>query len=60
MHDYRLEQAQQLLASGEMNVSEVASATGFESRSYFSIAFRKKFGMNPKDYQMQCKRTRFA
>mgnify|MGYP002780683998 CR=1 FL=1 len=57
LHDYRLEQAQQLLASGEMKVTEVASAIGFESRSYFSIAFRKKFGMNPKEFQMQCKNS---
>jgi AraC family transcriptional regulator, transcriptional activator of the genes for pyochelin and ferripyochelin receptors len=57
LHDYRLEQAQQLLASGEMNVSEVAAVIGFESRSYFSIAFRKKFGMNPKEYQLQRKRS---
>ncbi|MGG6270020.1 helix-turn-helix domain-containing protein [Leptolyngbya sp. AN03gr2] len=56
LHDYRLEQAQQLLASGEMKVTEVAAAIGFESRSYFSIAFRKKFGMNPKEYQLHCKR----
>lgn len=57
LHDYRLEQAQQLLASGEMKVSEVASAIGFESRSYFSTAFRKKFGINPKDYQIQYKNS---
>ncbi|NJK51666.1 MAG: helix-turn-helix transcriptional regulator [Leptolyngbyaceae cyanobacterium SU_3_3] len=58
LHDYRLEQAQQLLCAGEMNVSEVVKVIGFGSRSYFSIAFRKKFGMNPKDYQMQYKRSR--
>jgi AraC family transcriptional regulator, transcriptional activator of the genes for pyochelin and ferripyochelin receptors len=57
LHDYRLEQAQQLLTSGDMKVSEVASAIGFDSRSYFSIAFRKKFGINPKDYQLQYKRS---
>jgi len=53
LHDYRLEQAQQLLASGEMQVAEVAEAIGFDSRSYFSTAFRKKFGVTPKTYQMQ-------
>jgi len=55
LHDYRLEQAQQLLATSEMKVTEVADAIGFESRSYFASAFRKKFGMSPKAYQMQCK-----
>ncbi|WNZ22505.1 helix-turn-helix transcriptional regulator [Leptolyngbya sp. NK1-12] len=55
LHDYRMEQASQLLMSGEMKVEEVAAAIGFESRSYFSIAFRKKFGITPKTYQMQCR-----
>jgi AraC family transcriptional regulator, transcriptional activator of the genes for pyochelin and ferripyochelin receptors len=50
LHDYRLEQARQLLARGGMKVEEVASRVGFDSRSYFAIAFRKKFGVNPKQY----------
>jgi len=50
LHDYRLEQARQLLVSGEMNVEEVAFRVGFDSRSYFALAFRKKFGLNPKQY----------
>lgn len=55
LHDYRLKQAQQLLVTSEMKVTEVADAIGFESRSYFAAAFRKKFGVSPKAYQMQCK-----
>ncbi|MDZ7960271.1 MAG: AraC family transcriptional regulator [Aulosira sp. DedQUE10] len=50
LHDYRLEKAKQLLVSGEMNVAEVAFRVGFDSRSYFALAFRKKFGLNPKQY----------
>ncbi len=50
LHDYRLEKARQLLVSGEMNVEEVAFKVGFGSRSYFALAFRKKFGLNPKQY----------
>jgi AraC family transcriptional regulator, transcriptional activator of the genes for pyochelin and ferripyochelin receptors len=50
LHDYRLEKARQFLATGEMKVEEVALRVGFESRSYFAIAFRKKFGVNPKKY----------
>ncbi|NDJ17704.1 helix-turn-helix transcriptional regulator [Myxacorys almedinensis] len=53
LHEYRLEQARQLLESEEMKVSEVAQAIGFANRSHFAEAFRKKFGVNPKDYQMQ-------
>jgi len=50
LHDYRLEKARQLLVSGEMKVEEVAFRVGFDSRSYFALAFRKKFGLNPKQY----------
>ncbi len=50
LHDYRLEKARQLLSLGEMKVEEVAIRVGFDSRSYFALAFRKKFGLNPKQY----------
>jgi AraC family transcriptional regulator, transcriptional activator of the genes for pyochelin and ferripyochelin receptors len=55
LHDYRLEQARQLLKTGEMNIAEVSRAVGFTSRSYFAAAFRKQFGLNPKDYQIKRK-----
>ncbi len=50
LHDYRLEQARQLLEERQMNVSEVAQAIGFANRSYFAAAFRKKFGVPPREY----------
>ncbi len=50
LHNYRLEKAQQLLLIGDMSIAEVASSVGFASRSYFATAFRKKFGVNPKQY----------
>jgi AraC-like DNA-binding protein len=55
LHDYRLEQARQLLETGDMKVTEVAKKIGFASRNYFAAAFRKKFGINPKEYMMQRK-----
>jgi AraC-like DNA-binding protein len=50
LHDYRLEKAYQLLATEDMKVEEVASMVGFDSRSYFALAFRKKFGLNPRQF----------
>lgn len=50
LHEYRLEQARQLLEEGRLNVSEVARRIGFVNRSYFASAFRKKFGVTPKEY----------
>ncbi|MES1022316.1 AraC family transcriptional regulator [Gloeocapsa sp. BRSZ] len=53
LHDYRLEQARQLLEQRRLNVSEIARSVGFTNRSYFASAFRKKFGVNPRDYLTQ-------
>lgn len=50
LHNYRLEQARQLLDAGYMNVTEVAKKVGFSDRSYFAAAFRKKFGKTPRAY----------
>ncbi|NJR39793.1 MAG: helix-turn-helix transcriptional regulator [Leptolyngbyaceae cyanobacterium CSU_1_4] len=50
LHDYRLEQARQLLEQRRLNISEIALAIGFANRSYFASAFRKKFGVTPREY----------
>lgn len=51
LRNYKLEQARQLLEIGEMNITEIAHAMGYNSRSPFAAAFRKQFGINPKEYQ---------
>jgi AraC-like DNA-binding protein len=50
LHDHRLEQARKLLLVGEISISKAARSVGFASRSYFATAFRKKFGINPKEF----------
>ena len=50
LHNYRLEQARQLLEERQLNISEIAQAIGFANRSYFAAAFRKKFGVTPREY----------
>jgi AraC-like DNA-binding protein len=50
LHHHRLEQARKLLVGGETNISVAARSVGFASRSYFATAFRKKFGINPKEF----------
>jgi AraC-like DNA-binding protein len=56
LHEYRLKQARELIAIGEMNIAEIAAKVGFASRSYFASAFRKKFGLSPKAYQLSYKK----
>ncbi|MEH2447345.1 MAG: AraC family transcriptional regulator [Nostoc sp.] len=53
LHDYRMEQARQLLLSGQMKIEQVPQIVGYVNRSRFASAFRKKYGINPKAYQTQ-------
>jgi AraC-like DNA-binding protein len=55
LHDYRMEQAQQLLKLGNLKVEEVARIVGYRDRSAFSKAFCRKFNISPNDYR-QAKR----
>jgi AraC-like DNA-binding protein len=48
--DFRLDHAREILASGTVTVSETAYRIGYQSLSHFSRAFRRRFGLNPKDY----------
>lgn len=57
LHDHRLEQARRLLQERRLNVSEVANTVGFANRSYFAAAFRKKFGVSPREYLTQPKNS---
>ena len=47
LNEFRLRTAANLLAQGEMTVSEVADATGWGSLSYFSKSYKRRFGHSP-------------
>ena len=46
----RLVEAARLLSSGRMSVAEVAERVGYAKHSQFSEAFRRRFGVLPKEY----------
>lgn len=46
----RLDEAARLLSSGHMSVGAVAEQVGYAKHSQFSEAFRRRFGVLPKDY----------
>ncbi len=48
----RLDEAATLLRSTSLPVKSVAATVGFDSRSYFSRAFRAKFGVDPSAYRI--------
>lgn len=50
LYEYRMQRAQQLLLERQMNIEEVARAVGYANRSSFAVAFRRKFGVNPKRF----------
>lgn len=55
VHQYiieqRLGQATQLLLEGDWNVSEIAAMVGYGKPSNFAAAFKKKYGMAPRNYK---------
>jgi AraC-like DNA-binding protein len=50
LHNYRLEQARQMLESGTWKVGEAAKIVGYKDITAFGRAFRQKFGILPRDY----------
>ncbi len=48
--EYRLNKSLNLLEKGNMNISEVAFETGFNSPAYFSKCFQESFGILPSQY----------
>ncbi len=42
-----------LLDAGKVRVNEVADRIGYGKRSHFIAAFRKKFGITPKQYLLK-------
>lgn len=51
LHDYRMEQAKQMLTEQKLTVAQVAHAVGYSYLSHFAAAFKKKFGINPSAYR---------
>ncbi|MEM6839447.1 MAG: AraC family transcriptional regulator [Cyanobacteria bacterium P01_C01_bin.120] len=56
LRDRRLERALQLLLEPWMTVTEAARIVGYESRSAFTTAFKQKYGVSPKAYQMSARK----
>ena len=50
IREIRLKKAAQLLQLKNMSVSEVLYSVGFNHKSYFTICFKERFGMTPREY----------
>jgi len=49
LNDVRMQEAKRLLLDKKMYVNEVADRIGYKHPQHFTAAFRKKFGIVPKD-----------
>ncbi|MEM6427023.1 MAG: AraC family transcriptional regulator [Cyanobacteria bacterium P01_D01_bin.128] len=56
LRDRRLERAQQLLLEPWMTVAEAARTVGYDSHASFTTAFKQKYGVSPKAYQMSARK----
>ena len=46
----RIERAKELMETTDLNITEITYKIGINSRSYFSKMFREKYGISPKQY----------
>ncbi len=53
VHHVRLEEAKQLLESGDTPVEAVALDVGYSDSSFFGRLFRRKVGMSPAQYRVR-------
>ncbi|WP_046755421.1 helix-turn-helix domain-containing protein [Kordia jejudonensis] len=47
----RLIEAQRLIVSSDLNISEIVYSVGFTSRSYFCKIFKREYGCSPRQYK---------
>ena len=49
--DYKMHKAANLLVSTNQSIKEISNSIGYKDQLVFSKAFKKKFGMSPKNYR---------
>ena len=47
----RIQAAQRLLITSDLDISEIADQLGFKSANYFYTVFKKIHGMSPREYR---------
>ncbi len=55
--NHRLDMAKTLLEKSDLNITEITYKIGISSRSYFSKLFKERFGISPKEYLSQTRKT---
>ena len=53
LREQRLARAQALLASGDRQIQRIADDIGFKRTGDFATAFKRRFGLTPREYRKQ-------
>jgi AraC-like DNA-binding protein len=48
----RMEEAQRMLRAGKLSVTEIAFEVGYEYSCNFSVAYKRHYGVTPKEERM--------
>ena len=56
LNEYRIEKSRELLLESDAKQYEVAELVGYKNPSYFSLLFKKQFGVTPADYKQWMKK----
>ena len=52
LFDYRMKKAEEFLINNpELNIFEIAQKLGYEHQTNFGVAFRRKYGVTPKEFR---------
>jgi len=51
LFEYRMNMAQCLLKETSGSIADIADHTGYEHQSHFTTAFKRKFGITPREYR---------
>jgi transcriptional regulator GlxA family with amidase domain len=53
VHALRLEEAKQMLETGDLPIEAIANEVGYEDSSFFGRLFRRKVGITPAQYRLR-------
>jgi transcriptional regulator GlxA family with amidase domain len=60
IHSRRLDEAAKLIAGSYERISEIVYFVGFRDVPNFNHAFRRRFGMSPREYRLEMQRRRIV
>jgi AraC family transcriptional regulator, transcriptional activator of the genes for pyochelin and ferripyochelin receptors len=53
LREYRLEKARELLQDRQLTIVAIANAVGYANPGHFAAAFKRKYGMTPREYRFK-------